>query len=85
MTAQPKPLLCHRCGSADLSLMEVRHEVAIYDEGLYLDADGRIRAHGKGISTAGETQPQLTEIECLNCGHSWHPRRDFAGDSEVAQ
>lgn len=74
-----KPLCCHRCGSAELVLSETRYEHATYDEGLYLDETGAIRARGEGISAAGEIQPNLTEIECSACGHSWRPRRRFAG------
>jgi ribosomal protein L37E len=74
-----KPLRCHRCGSADLALLEIYHECGVYDEGLYLDADGAIRAHGSAVLSQGEIQPQLTEIECRACGHAWHPRRRFAG------
>jgi predicted nucleic-acid-binding Zn-ribbon protein len=73
-------LRCHRCRSADLALNEIIYEHARYDEGLYLDADGAIRAHGHATFSSGEIQPRLTEIECLNCGHSWHPRRNFAGN-----
>lgn len=79
MSAEPRPLRCHRCGSADLALNEIIHECARYDEGLYLDADGAIRARGDAVLSPGEIQPELTEIECLSCGHSWRPRRRFAG------
>lgn len=79
MATSPRPLRCHRCGSPDLILREARLEHAEYDEGLYVDQDGRIRAHGEGTSAAGEIQPQLTEIECPGCGHCWHPRRGFGG------
>ncbi len=75
-----EPLRCHRCGSADLVLNEVIHEHVRYEEGLYLDGAGVIRALGVNIRTPGDPQPKLTEIECLNCAHSWHPRRRFAGE-----
>ncbi len=73
------PLRCHRCGSADLALNEVIHEHARYEEGLYLDEAGAIRARGEAIFSPGDPQQHLTTIECNDCGHSWHPRRNFAG------
>lgn len=71
-------LCCHRCGSAALVLIEVFQSHARYDEGLYLD-QGAIHAHGEAVISPGDIQPRLTEIECEGCGHTWHPRRRFAG------
>lgn len=69
----PKPLCCHRCGSAELALNEVIHEHARYQEGLFIDESGAIRARGEATFSPGDPQPRLTEIECLSCGHFWHP------------
>jgi hypothetical protein len=72
-------LHCRQCRSSDLALLEVMHELARWDEGLYLDEHGSIRPLGDAVRSPGEIQPQLTEIECLNCGHTWRPQRRFAG------
>ena len=72
-------LKCHRCGSSDLVLREVRFEHAEYDGGLFVNERDRIEARGEGIYSPGEIQPHLTLIECRGCGHEWHPRRWFDG------
>lgn len=76
----PRQLRCHRCRSAELILREARLEVAEYHGGLHIRADGRIEAVGEGFSNPGEILTGRTEIECEDCGHAWHPRRDFAGE-----
>jgi hypothetical protein len=74
------PLKCHRCGSDALILNEVFLTHVRYDEGLIVTPEGTIRALGDGgVSTPGDPYPQMTEIECEDCGHSWRPRRRFAG------
>ena len=73
-----RPLRCHKCGSDDLSLMEVCHEIGTWG-GLLVDDWGTIFATGDAAFQPGEVQPQLTEITCGGCGHIWHPRRTFAG------
>lgn len=77
--ADRKMLRCHRCRSMRLTLREARLEWAEYDSGLFICDDGKIAALDHGYFNTGDVQPKLTEIECANCGHCWHPRRDFGG------
>jgi hypothetical protein len=79
VTGAARRLRCHYCGSDDLALNEVVQEHLRYDEGLYIDESGTIMARGEGVASPGLPQPGLTEIECLGCGKSWHPRRPFGG------
>jgi hypothetical protein len=60
-------------------LYETHYEHAEFDGGLFINEEGSIEARGDGYFTAGEIQAALTRIECLSCGHEWHPRRTFAG------
>jgi hypothetical protein len=78
-TICPRQLVCHRCKSPSLRLREVRHECAEWDGGLFITKGGTIKAAGEAFFTGGEIQPHLTEIKCLNCAHTWHPRREFTG------
>jgi uncharacterized OB-fold protein len=41
--------------------------------------DGKIVVSREGFFSEGTVIPKLTEIECEDCGHVWHPRRQFAG------
>ena len=80
MNNEPGKLLtCHRCGSVQLVLTEVCHEIGTWADGLVLTADGKIAARGDQWREAGEIQPALTRISCDGCGHEWHPRRRFSG------
>jgi hypothetical protein len=72
-------LRCHRCRSMNLILRETRYDHAEFNGGLFIRDDGKLAALGDGYFSPGDVQPKLTEIECESCGHSWHPRRDFAG------
>ena len=74
-----RQLRCHRCRSTDLVPHETRLDHAEYDGGLFIRDDGKIIASGEGYFNEGDVIPKLTEIECEDCGHTWHPRRAFAG------
>jgi hypothetical protein len=63
-------------------LHETRLEHAEWDGGLFINEQGSIEARGDAWFTPGEVQPKLTRIECQDCGHSWHPKRWFAGSKE---
>lgn len=78
MPAEGRALTC-TCGSSDLVLTEVLREVATYDEGLFLDGEGKIRAHGDGIVSHDGPEEGSVRIECKGCGRYWRPRRRFAG------
>jgi hypothetical protein len=77
--ADRRMLRCHRCRSMRLILREPHYEWAEYDGGLFIREDGQIAALGDGCFDAGDPERKLTEIECESCGHTWHPRRVFAG------
>ena len=71
-----KQLRCHHCGSVQLTLKEAHYEWGEWSDGLFIE-DGVILAMGEATFSAGDPEPKLTEIECGDCGHAWHPRREF--------
>jgi hypothetical protein len=78
-----KQLRCHRCGSGDLVLREAHLEYGEWQDGLVVNAKGEIQAQGEAVFNPGDPVPGLTEIDCQDCGHCWHPRREFTGAVDV--
>lgn len=71
-------LRCHRCGSTDLTVAEVCHEHGSFSS-IVVTEDGQLAALDEAVFSAGDIQPKLTRVHCHDCGHNWHPRRNFAG------